>query len=94
MKERVGEKEAEILEGHVLLLMDPEMTGQMETSIADDKMCAEAAVEKICDYYKETGKLPRTSGCSPDDFMLVFDAIHTAHPNAQILYLAYSAVTT
>ena len=26
--------------------------------------------------------------------MLVFDAIHTAHPNAQILYLAYSAVTT
>ena len=53
MKERVGEKEAEILEGHVLLLMDPEMTGQMETSIADDKMCAEAAVEKICDYYMQ-----------------------------------------
>ena len=52
MKERVGEKEAEILEGHVLLLMDPEMTGQMETSIADDKMCA-AAVEKICDYYMQ-----------------------------------------
>ena len=51
MKERVGEKEAEILEGHVLLLMDPEMTGQMETSIADDKMCAEAAVEKICDFF-------------------------------------------
>ena len=51
-------------------------------------------VQKICDYYKETGKLPRTSGCSPDDFMLVFDAIHTAHPDAQILYLAYSAVTT
>ena len=37
MKERVGEKEAEILEGHDLLLMDPEMTGQMETSIADDR---------------------------------------------------------
>lgn len=53
MKERVGEKEAEILEGHVLLLMDPEMTGQMETSITDDKMCAEAAVEKICDYYMQ-----------------------------------------
>ena len=43
----------EILEGHVLLLIDPEMTGQMETSIADDKMCAEAAVEKICDYYMQ-----------------------------------------
>ena len=42
--------------------------------------------QKICDYYKETGKLPRTSGCSPDDFMLVFDAIHTTHPNAQDVY--------
>ena len=34
MKEKVGEHNAEILEGHVLLLMDPEMTGQMESSIA------------------------------------------------------------
>ena len=51
-------------------------------------------VQKICDYYKETGKLPRTSGSSPDDFIKVFDSIHAAHPDAQILYLAYSAVTT
>lgn len=51
-------------------------------------------VQKICDYYKETGKLPRTSGCSPDDFIQAFDTIHTMHPDAQILYLAYSAVTT
>ncbi len=51
MKGRVGEKEAEILEGHVLLLMDPELTGQMDTSIEEEKMCAEAAVEKVCDFY-------------------------------------------
>lgn len=51
-------------------------------------------VQRICDYYKETGKLPRTSGSSPDDFAKVFDSIHAAHPDAQILYLAYSAVTT
>lgn len=53
MKTRVGEKEAEILEGHVLLLMDPEMTGQMEASIDDEKMCAEAAVEKVCDFFMQ-----------------------------------------
>ena len=32
MRKRVGEKEAEILEGHMLLLMDPEMTGQIVNS--------------------------------------------------------------
>jgi len=50
--------------------------------------------DKIVDYYKSTGKLPRTSGSTPDDFALVFDRIHAQHPEAQILYLAYSAVTT
>lgn len=51
-------------------------------------------VQKICDYYHNTGKLPRTSGCSPEDFIKVFDEIHEQSPDAQILYLAYSAVTT
>lgn len=53
MKTRVGEKEAEILEGHVLLLMDPEMTGQMESNIENDGMCAEASVEQVCNFYME-----------------------------------------
>ncbi|MCD8020625.1 MAG: phosphoenolpyruvate--protein phosphotransferase [Clostridiales bacterium] len=52
MKTRVGEKEAEILEGHVLLLTDPEMSSQIETNI-DNKMCAEAAVEQVCDMYAQ-----------------------------------------
>lgn len=50
--------------------------------------------QKICDYYKETGKLPKTSGSTPDDFLRVFDEIHKKWPEAHILYLAYSAVTT
>lgn len=51
-------------------------------------------VEKILSYYQSTGKLPRTSGSTPDDFNLVFDRIHAKWPDAKILYLAYSAVTT
>ena len=51
-------------------------------------------VQKICDYYHSTGKLPRTSGSSPEDFTQAFDRIHDQYPEAQILYLAYSAVTT
>lgn len=51
-------------------------------------------VEKIVGYYKETGKLPKTSGSTPEDFNRIFDRIHKEHPEAHILYLAYSAVTT
>lgn len=48
----------------------------------------------VVSFYKETGILPKTSGCVPEDFTVAFDRIHTAYPDAQILYLAYSAVTT
>ena len=51
-------------------------------------------VEKIVDYYEETGKLPKTSGSTPGDFETAFDCIHAEYPDAQLLYLAYSAVTT
>ena len=51
-------------------------------------------VQKICDYYHDTRKLPRTSGSSPEDFINIFDEIHNINPTAQILYLAYSAATT
>lgn len=34
------------------------------------------------------------AGCTPGDFAKVFDRIHAEHPEAQILYIAYSAVTT
>ena len=51
-------------------------------------------VQKICDYYEQEGKLPTTSGCAPEDFVQMFDRLHAENPEAQILYLAYSAVTT
>lgn len=43
---------------------------------------------------RQLGVLPRTSGCTPGDFSMVLDRVHAEHPNAQILYIAYSAVTT
>lgn len=50
--------------------------------------------EKLCEFYRRTGRLPRTSGCAPEDFARVFDAIHARYPQAHILHLAYSAATT
>lgn len=43
---------------------------------------------------RQLGVLPHTSGCTPGDFSVVLDRVHAEHPNAQILYIAYSAVTT
>lgn len=50
--------------------------------------------EEICGFYNRTGILPKTSGSTPEDFVKVFDATHAQWPDAQILYLAYSAATT
>lgn len=50
--------------------------------------------EQICDYYRKTKKLPKTSCSTPADFIQMFDRIHEQEPEAQILYLAYSSVTT
>ena len=52
------------------------------------------SVADVCGYYNRTGAVPKTSGCNPDEFMRLFDEIHEKHPEAHILYLAYSAVTT
>lgn len=50
--------------------------------------------EQIVEYYNNTGKLPKTSGSTPGDFEVKFDEIHAKYPDSQILYLAYSAITT
>ena len=50
--------------------------------------------EDIHDYYTRTGKTPTTSGSTPYDFEKVLEEIFAEDPNAQVLYLAYSAVTT
>lgn len=51
-------------------------------------------IDELFSYYKETGSLPQTSGCTPHDFEKAFDEIHEAYPDCHILHLAYSAVTT
>ena len=50
--------------------------------------------EDVCAYYERTGKVPQTSAANPGDFAPVFEQIHEKHPEAKILHLAYSAVTT
>lgn len=50
--------------------------------------------EDVCAYYDRTGKVPTTSGSTPYDFETVYEEIFAQDPNARVLYLAYSAVTT
>ena len=50
--------------------------------------------EEVCAYYSSTGKVPTTSGSTPYDFEQVFEEIFRTNPDARVLYMAYSAVTT
>ena len=50
---RVGEKEAEILQGHIMLLSDPMLTGEIENSIKKDGVNSEFAIETVCNMYAD-----------------------------------------
>ena len=50
LKKNAGKKEAEILEGHLVMLEDPYMLAQMEEAI-DNGSVAEAAVDSICTMF-------------------------------------------
>ena len=52
LAERVGEKEAEILQGHIMLLSDPMLTGEIENAIKAGTN-AEAAIETVCTMYAD-----------------------------------------
>ena len=52
IRERVGQKESEILTGQVSMLADPFMLSQMHEAI-DGGACAEAAVDSICTMYAD-----------------------------------------
>ena len=52
IRERVGQKESEILTGQVSMLADPFMLSQMQEAI-DGGACAEAAVDSICTMYAD-----------------------------------------
>ncbi|MCC2164477.1 phosphoenolpyruvate--protein phosphotransferase [Brotaphodocola catenula] len=50
---RVGEKEAEIMQGHLMLLMDPMLTGEIENTITGEGICSEYAIEQVCTTYAD-----------------------------------------
>ncbi|SFB82835.1 phosphoenolpyruvate--protein phosphotransferase [Butyrivibrio sp. YAB3001] len=50
IRKRIGPKEAEILEGHLVMISDPTMAGEM-TKMIEAGQCAEAAVEAVCDMF-------------------------------------------
>ncbi|WP_026652083.1 phosphoenolpyruvate--protein phosphotransferase [Butyrivibrio proteoclasticus] len=50
IRKRIGPKEAEILEGHLVMMSDPTMAGEMEKMIAAGQ-CAESAVSAVCDMF-------------------------------------------
>ena len=80
----------------------PEMAAEYQIRIVpmhvtfEDKTLDDGAfpVEDIVAYYQQTKKVPKTSGSTPEDFNVVLDEIHAQYPESQILYLAYSSVTT
>lgn len=51
----------------------------------------ELTPDKVCEYYEKTKNVPKTSGCTPIDFMRKFEEIHEKWPDAKILHLAYSS---
>lgn len=53
LAKRVGEKEAEILNGHIMLLSDPILTGEIEAMISKESINCEFAIETICTNYAE-----------------------------------------
>ncbi|MBE5803112.1 MAG: DegV family EDD domain-containing protein [Clostridiales bacterium] len=82
----VSEKLAEEL-GVVLVPMHVSM---------DEKSLDDGAFppEEVCAYYDRTGKVPTTSGSTAYDFERVYERIFAEDPQARVLHLAYSAVTT
>lgn len=50
---KVGEQEAEIMQGHLMLLMDPMLIGEIETAITTDNICSEFAIEGVCNMYAD-----------------------------------------
>ncbi|XSE69318.1 phosphoenolpyruvate--protein phosphotransferase [Lactiplantibacillus plantarum] len=49
--ESLGEEEAEVFEAHITILSDPEMLGQIEGKIKDDKVNAEEALKEVTDTF-------------------------------------------
>ena len=64
---------------------------QMEGKSYND---GEFPVAEIFESYRRTKDLPKTSATSPYEYKEAFDRIMAQNPDAQIIHLAYSAITT
>ena len=51
-------------------------------------------VKEVFDFYEKNGTLPKTAGSTPDDNAKCFRQIFEEYPDAHIIHIAYSAVTT
>ena len=51
MRKRVGNKEAEILYGHVLLMSDPMLIAEIETGIRNQMLNSEYVLEEVCERF-------------------------------------------
>jgi len=49
--QNLGESEAEVFDAHMTILADPEMTGQIEQLIKDQKINAEEALKEVTDQF-------------------------------------------
>lgn len=67
----------------------------MHVTIGDETMDdGEISPLEIYGRCREMDVMPKTSACTPGDFNKVYDRIHAEQPEATILHLAYSEVTT
>lgn len=62
-KQRLGQKEADIFQAHMMLLQDPELIGQIEVLLAAGNINAEAAVQQA------TGELATLFSSLEDEYM-------------------------
>lgn len=49
--EALGESEAQVFDAHLMVVNDPEMTGQIKQNISDNKVNAEQALKDVTDMY-------------------------------------------
>jgi len=55
-----------------------------------DHLDYSVSLDELTDYYKRTGKVPRTAGVNPYQYSEVYQRIKTEHPQAIVLHLCYS----
>lgn len=80
-KEYINRYNVQIIPMHVTMGNDTKPDGSFE-------------VEEAFKFYDETGTLPKTSGTTPDDNLRKFAEIRENYPDAHIIHIGYSAVTT